>query len=103
MTEYAAATSAASQAGRAIAPTPLSRVASQQSLIDSNIDALRNAVDVLTERLQPVLGALSDAKVPGANSIKSVPTTVAQRMGESSEAICVQINRVMALVERLEI
>lgn len=82
-----------------------SRVASQQGLLDDNINALHNIVSVLEERLQPVLAPpqpegpekLADPRLRG------VSTTVSQRLGDSSEELCKAINRIGKLTERLEI
>lgn len=105
----------AAQAGNAVAGSAQSpfasaqnaapsRVASQQSLIDANINALHETVKVLEERLQPVLGLPAEtAGNKNPSPIRPVAATVSQRMAESSDSLCSAINRIMGLVERLEI
>lgn len=82
----------------------MSQVQSAQSGLDSNLNALHEAINALSSRLSPVLAPLPSApSEKNQQPIKSVPSTVSQRIAESADVVSTAVRRITDLIDRLEV
>jgi hypothetical protein len=83
-------------------PTSLSKVEAAQSALDDGMAALCTALDELDRRLQPILTS-PPAPTKEAGQVKSVPSTVSEKIAESAGNLHAARDRLVALMDRLEV
>lgn len=83
-------------------PQQPSPVQLSQSSLDSQIKALHESLNTLEDRLRPVLAQVPEGK-GNPNNGAPIASSVAARIAQSADSVADATQRVMRLLDRLEV